>query len=50
MAFARPSKDERFFGGSATKLVMQVLGATKPKRAEIEQIRRLLEESKEDKK
>ncbi len=41
---------ERFFGGSATRLVMQVLGAARPKRGEIEQIRRLLEDIKEDNK
>jgi BlaI family penicillinase repressor len=39
---------ERFFGGSSTQLVMQVLGAKKPKRSEIEAIRKLLNQMKDD--
>jgi len=37
----------RFFGGSPAHLVLQVLGASKPKPAEIAAIRRLLNEFKD---
>jgi BlaI family penicillinase repressor len=37
---------ERFFGGSPTRLVMQVLGTGKTTRKELEAIRRLIHEMK----
>ena len=35
---------ERVFGGSPTRLVMQALGASKPTRSELQNIRRLIDE------